>query len=175
MSKSKILFWIKMAVAALIIICLFLPYVTQTEKQMEGMSDMKISDDITINASAAKDLSIAEYIQVYMVASKNLSALGVDDTYIAVYLGLYLALAMFTVLNLIMALLGKNIPEIVFSGIIILLNYAIKWDFDDRNIIGEYEGTVGIAYNLFYAFAFCMIGVSVVSVIVNKVSDGKKL
>ncbi len=117
---------------------------------MEGMSDMKISDDITINASAAKDLSIAEYIQVYMVASKNLSALGVDDTYIAVYLGLYLALAMFTVLNLIMALLGKNIPEIVFSGIIILLNYAIKWDFDDRNIIGEYEGTVGIAYNLFY-------------------------
>ena len=91
------------------------------------------------------------------------------------YLGLYLALAMFTVLNLIMALLGKNIPEIVFSGIIILLNYAIKWDFDDRNIIGEYEGTVGIAYNLFYAFAFCMIGVSVVSVIVNKVSDGKKI
>lgn len=86
MSKSKILFWIKMAVAALIIICLFLPYVTHTEKQMEGMSDMKISDDITINASAAKDLSIAEYIQVYMVASKNLSALGVDDTYIAVYL-----------------------------------------------------------------------------------------
>lgn len=155
-------------VSVLIAVTYFLPYVDHTDEQMRYVNDFEVTDGVTIKADAVRNLSIEKYLQVYITCLKNPSALGVDSTYLNVYIGVYVVVVIISMLILIFSIFRKRIPSIIFCVILMLLNYICAWDFKSRNIVGEDYGILGIASYLYYTLPVALIVIDIISMVIKR-------
>ena len=156
--KLLIPFIIALVGAVLVMLCLFLPYASATEKvaaELDASPNAIINEDLGISAANMKNVSTIEFTEIYSKLSYSL--FGGGDGYF--YIGMTVAIGVFGLLCTLFTLLKKATPIIVFSFLNLLIVAFQHYDYYLRGVIGNEIYDWGIAVYLFYiAAALSLIG-----------------
>ena len=136
--------------ALLIVLTLFLPYVSatdETRKGLEAMSEMSISEDGSITAGDMIDISMVKFANLYIQMGN--AGFG-DEESVPIYVGMIALIGVFGLIAAVFALLKKPIVVIVFDVLALGVFVLQNWDYAEREIVGEAYAW-GIAYYVFFA------------------------
>lgn len=156
--KLLLPFIIALVGAVTIIVCLFLPYATATDAFVEALdaSPGNIYDaNLGISESDIKNVSTVQFAEIYSKLSYSL--FGGGDGYF--YIGMVVAIGLFSLVSILFTLFKKATPVIVFTLLNLLVIAFQNYDYYFRGIIPSEAYNCGIAIYLFYiAAALSLIG-----------------
>lgn len=142
--------FISLGAAVLMLISLFLPYITG------GYGEMKSN-------------SMVSYVQLAM--DKGSEYMGSDAFGIMMFTMVAL-IGVFSALTLIFALVKKPVPIIIFTIIAALVFCILCWDFTDRGVVGDNAFSWGIAFYTFIIGAILAFGGAVFMIVQkNKIKN----
>lgn len=139
--------------AVCMLLTVFLPYSTATQKQKDNLNrypDAVLYEELGITAKDMLDLSLLEYTRVYNSDTSLGSDVGV------LYIVLLAVMGVMTLLALLKTIKGKPIGSIVFTGISLVAFLLLRFDFVDRGVIPSESYTWGFGYYLFYIGAIAV-------------------
>lgn len=156
--KLLIPFIVALVGAVLVMLCLFLPYASATEKfaaELDASPNAIINEDLGISAADMKNVSAVDFS--YMYSALSYSLFGGNDGYF--YIGMVIAIGLFGLLCALFTLLKKATPIIVFSLLNLLVIAFQNYDYYLRNIIPSETYNWGVSVYLFYiAIGLSLIG-----------------
>ena len=153
---------IALALTAVVLLSLFLPYASTTKdarEQLNERPDVVIIDDINLTAGDMKDISLFEFTRIYRVT--NSDELG------AIYTVLFAILAVLALLAVVFALLKLPIGIIIVNIISLGVFFLTKFDFTDRKVIDAETYNWGFGHHLFLLCAIAAIAVAIWMIVVK--------
>ncbi len=172
LNVAAIPMFVALVLAAVMIVSVFLPYATATERhaeRLEEYSDYYSVDELDMTGKDMINMSMAEFARMYGTMSEEMfgSSWGIF------YVTIVILIAGFCICTLIFAALKKPIGVIIFNVLATLVFMLQNFDYKDRGIIPGDNYNWGIAY---YAFAVCsaIIIVCAIAAIVLKIIEKKK-
>lgn len=155
--KLLVPFLITLIGSLLLFAAIFLPLASATGEHREYLqkySDQMYAEELNMTNSAAVNISLLEYCRMYAFMAEQ----GVLKELAIICVVVNAAFALCAILTTLFAALKRPIAAIIFNLLSLGVFRLIKWDYEDRGVIGSGDYDWGAAQ---YA---CYIGVAVVMV-----------
>lgn len=133
--------------AVCMLLTVFLPYSTATQKQKDNLNrypDAVLYEELGMKAKDLLNLSLMEYTRVYSSDTSLGNDIGV------LYIVLLAVIGGMTLLALLKTIKGKPVGSLVFTGISLAAFLLLRFDFVDRGVVPSESYTWGFGYYLFY-------------------------
>lgn len=155
--------------AAIMILTVFMPYASATEKhakRLEDFSDYYSVEELDMTGKDLINISMAEFARMYGTMSEELFG----DSSGVLYVVIVILIAGFSIGTLIFSVCKKPIGAIVFNILATLVFLVQNFDYKDRGIIPSDNYNWGIAYYIFIVCAVAVLAFAVVGIVMKILS-----
>lgn len=163
-SKTFIPFLITLICAVILVASFFLPFAAANgsyRDYLKSYPDYEYAGEIGMTNSDAVDISLLEYMRIYIAGLDYSLAISV------ICLVLISAIALFSLLVLLFAALRKPIPLLIFNCLNFGAFSLLSFDFSDRGVLPSSNYALGFANYLYYVISAALLAGSIWLLIVK--------
>ena len=159
----KVLKIILIVLSALVIVSFFIPYFSESESTKSlynAFGDMLVYENAGVTTKELVSPSLFTFTKIYVLSWEQTTR----DQAMGIFYGvLYCTVPFLGLLLLLFALVKKPIPGLIFSIFLGIAAYAIRVDFNNRNLIVNY----GIGHYMLYILPVLIFAGSIVMIVLR--------